>query len=146
MSGGDLLVFDPLRKKSVPLTPEERVRQWFIEVLHDDLEVPMGVMMSEVGMRFGEMQDGLHGGSRKEYRADILVYGKEGEPLMVVECKRPELALDKEVLGQALKYGNLLGVRYVTVTNGDKTFFARRDGDGSVSLLAAAPKYSDMTR
>ena len=29
------MVWDPLRRKNVPLTHEERVRQWFITVLKD---------------------------------------------------------------------------------------------------------------
>ena len=33
-------IWDPLRKKSVRLTPEEEVRQWFISVLHDSRETP----------------------------------------------------------------------------------------------------------
>ena len=35
------MVRDPLRKKDVPLTPEERVRQWFITVLKDTMQVPL---------------------------------------------------------------------------------------------------------
>lgn len=139
-------IFDPLRKKDVALTPEEEVRQWFIGVLHEQMEVPMEVMMSEVGMKFGEVQDGLHGGIRKVFRADILVYGRSGEPLMVVECKRPEVRLDGEVLGQALKYGSLLGVKYLAVTNGDSSYIASRSGDGSLRFSTDVPKYSDMTK
>lgn len=48
------MVWDPLRRKNVPLTPEERVRQWFITVLKDRMQVPLHMMMSEVGMKFGE--------------------------------------------------------------------------------------------
>lgn len=51
---GDIQVWDPLRKKNVTLTPEERVRQWFISVLRDVMKVPMHMMMSEVGMKYGE--------------------------------------------------------------------------------------------
>ena len=45
-------IWDPLRRKDVPLTPEERVRQWFIGVMHSDMHVPMHMMMSEVGFKF----------------------------------------------------------------------------------------------
>ena len=41
------MVWDPLRKKSVRLTPEEEVRQWFISVLHEGMGVPEHMMMSE---------------------------------------------------------------------------------------------------
>ena len=48
------MVSDPLRKKDVPLTPEDRVRQWFITVLKDTMLVPLHMMMSEVGMKYGD--------------------------------------------------------------------------------------------
>lgn len=47
------LIWDPLRKKEVALTPEERVRQWCIGVLAGPMKVPMHMMMSEVGFRLG---------------------------------------------------------------------------------------------
>ena len=106
-------IWDPLRKKMVALTPEERVRQWFIGVLKESMKVPEYMMMSEVSLKLGD----------KPFRADILVYGRDTAPLMVVECKRPETALDREVLEQALKYNLVLGVRYIAITNGERTFF-----------------------
>ena len=39
-------VWDPLRKKTVALTPEEKVRQWFIGVLKERMKVPEYMMMS----------------------------------------------------------------------------------------------------
>ena len=58
-----MTIWDPLRKKDVALTPEERVRQWFIGVLAGEMAVPMHMMMSETGFRLGD----------KQFRADILV-------------------------------------------------------------------------
>jgi len=81
-------VFDPLRKKYVALTPEERVRQWFISVLRDEMEVPVHMMMSEVPFNFGD----------KQFRADVLVYGRDTAPVAVVECKQPDVKLDAGVL------------------------------------------------
>ena len=111
-------VWDPLRKKMVSLTPEEKVRQWFIGVLRDTLKVPVHMMMSEVSMRFGE----------KPFRADILVYGRDTSPLMVVECKREDVEMGREVLEQALRYNLVLGVKYIVITNGLRTFGFRRKG------------------
>lgn len=112
-------VWDPLRKKMVSLTPEEKVRQWFIGVLRDTLKVPIHMMMSEVSMRFGE----------KPFRADILVYGRDTSPLMVVECKREDVEMSREVLEQALKYNLVLGARFIVITNGSETFGFRSTGD-----------------
>lgn len=137
-------VRDPLRKKDVVLTPEEGVRQWFIRVLNENLHVPLHKMMSEVGMKFGEDVGGLAGEKRKTWRADIVVYGLRGQPLMIVECKRPETDLTQEVLEQALRYNLALDVRYLAVTNGTKTCFCRREGDRFV-FLERAPLWEEMS-
>ena len=41
-------IWDPLRRKEVALTPEERVRQWFINILKSYMQVPLHMMRSEV--------------------------------------------------------------------------------------------------
>lgn len=123
-------VWDPLRKKLVALTPEEKVRQWFIGVLRDSAQVPVHMMMSEVALKFGD----------KPYRADILVYGRDTAPLMVVECKREDIQLDREVLEQALRYNLALGVKYIIITNGQKTFgFKKIDTAGQPGHENEAP-------
>ena len=123
-------VWDPLRKKLVALTPEEKVRQWFIGLLRDSAQVPVHMMMSEVALKFGD----------KPYRADILVYGRDTAPLMVVECKREDIQLDREVLEQALRYNLALGVKYIIITNGQKTFgFKKVDTAGQPGHENEAP-------
>ena len=126
-------VWDPLRKKSVTLTPEEEVRQWFISVLSLGMKVPEHMMMSEAAFKW----NGL------DYRADILVHDRQARPLMVVECKRPEVELTQEVVDQALRYGNPLEVRYIVITNGRKTFMFERGADGFV-FVEKAPLWEDM--
>lgn len=115
-------VWDPLRKKMVALTPEEKVRQWFIGVLRDSLGVPAHMMMSEASLKFGD----------KPFRADIVVYGRDLSPLMVVECKREDVQLDRTVLEQALKYNLVLGVEYIVITNGHRSFCFKRTEDETV--------------
>ncbi len=126
-------VWDPLRKKSVRNTPEEQVRQWFISVLHEGMKVPEHMMGSEVSLS--------HAG--KDYRADIVVYDRSASPVMVVECKRPEVELGQEVVDQALRYNNELDVKYIAITNGHKTFMFERVEDG-FSFMEKAPLWEDM--
>ena len=131
-------VWDPLRKKNVALTPEEKVRQWFIGVLRDDLKVPVHMMMSEVSIKFGQ----------KPFRADILVYGRDTAPLMVVECKREDVQMSREVLEQALKYNLVLGVKYIVITNGQKTFGFRSTGDEAIPFeqMKTFPDWETMQK
>ena len=136
MSNGQT-IWDPLRKKEVVLTPEERVRQWCIGVLNTSLSVPMHMMMSEVGFKLGD----------KQYRADILVYDRAAKPLLVAECKRPEVELTQEVLDQAVRYNMVLNVKYIIITNGTKTYMLGRtekDGRPLYEFLKNIPTYQEM--
>jgi len=126
-------IWDPLRKKSVRNTPEEAVRQWFISVLHEGMHVPEHMMGSEVSLS--------HAG--KQYRADIVVYNRQAQPLMIVECKRPEVTLDQAVVDQALRYNNELNVKYIGITNGTKTFIFERTDDGW-QFMQKAPLWEEM--
>ena len=125
-------VYDPLRRKKVASTPEERVRQWFIQELLSTFGVPAHRMASEVSLELGA----------KKYRVDILVYGAHGVPLAVVECKRPDVELSLGVLEQALRYNMALGVRYLVITNGKKTYIYEKV-DGRFLPCGSVPDFSD---
>ena len=128
-------VWDPLRRKEVALTPEERVRQWFITVLRDELGVPPYEMMSEATLSYGG----------KAWRADIVVYRRSMTPAMVVECKRPDVELTREVLEQALRYNLVLDVNWIVITNGKKTLvFARNLND--FTRMDRLPVYGEICR
>lgn len=127
------MLFDPLRKREVADTPEERVRQWFIGVLKDPMGVPEHFMMSEVSLKLGS----------KPFRADIVVWSKQAEPLMIVECKRPDVKLTEAVTRQALVYNNILNVKYIAVTNGNSTRIFSRSGEEFLPL-PAAPSWEEM--
>ena len=128
-------IWDPLRKKSVALTPEERVRQWFIGFLNTELNIPLHLMMSEASFSFGE----------KRFRADILIYDRNATPLAVVECKRPEVKIDREVAQQVIRYNMSLNIKYIFITNGKTSFVFARSADSSVfTPLTSAPSYDEM--
>ena len=126
-------IWDPLRKKEVVLTPEEHVRQWCIGVLSRNLQVPQHMMMSEVGFKLGA----------KQFRADVRVYDRSTHPLLVVECKRPEVELTQEVLDQAIRYNMALDVKFMMITNGTRTFICEKQGTGYV-FLDKVPTYNEM--
>jgi type I site-specific restriction endonuclease len=127
------VVWDPLRKKEVALTPEERVRQWCIGVLKSQMGVPEHMMMSEAGFKLGE----------KQFRADILVYDRQARPLVVVECKRPEVEITQEVLDQAVRYNMVLNVKYMIITNGTRTFICQKSEAG-YKFINHVPNYEQM--
>ena len=126
-------VWDPLRKKEVALTPEEKVRQWFIGILTTRMQVPLHMMMSEASFRLGD----------KQFRADILIYDRKAVPLAVVECKRPEVELSNEVMEQAIRYNMALNVRCLIITNGSRTCICRRT-DSGYAFIDYVPVFEDM--
>lgn len=125
--------YDPLRRRWVAATPEERVRQWFIGILSEKGLVPAHLMMSEVPMKYGP----------KSWRADIVVYSNDGSPLAVVECKRPDVVISDTVAEQALRYSAVQNVRYIFLTNGKETYIYKRNGEG-FEPAKAFPTYQQM--
>jgi hypothetical protein len=96
-------IFDPLRKKWLSLTPEEWVRQNFVQYLVQVMKYPATLIALEKRIRLGELTK----------RFDILVYDREHAPWMIVECKGDEIKLNEEVLQQALLY-NISSLLMVT--------------------------------
>ena len=123
-------IWDPLRKKDVALTPEERVRQWCIQVLARQYKVPMHMMMSEASLKLGG----------KSYRADIIAYDRSLQPVLVVECKRPEVEITAEVLDQAICYNMVLDVKFILITNGMRNYILKKDNERFVQVQTL-PEY-----
>ena len=135
---GREVIWDPLRKKEVALTPEERVRQWCISTLMSRCSVPPHMMMSEVGFKLGE----------KQFRADVVVYDRQAHPLMIVECKRPDVKITQEVLDQVIRYNMVLNVKYMLISNGVETYICRRtvnEGKVGYVFIGNVPTYNEMT-
>ena len=106
-------VFDPIRKKWLVLTPEERVRQQLILFLLNMKKIPA----SHISVERAITVNGL----TKRY--DLVVFSPEGNPWMVVECKAPEVEITQAVVEQAGRYNKTLRAPILGVTNGSAHFF-----------------------
>ncbi len=118
-------VFDPVRKKWVQLTEEERVRQCFILFLHTCKNVPLSHIAVEKEIR-------VNGLAR---RYDIIVFDEQGAPLMVIECKAPHIKLSQEVIEQVGRYNKTLRAPMIGVTNGAEHLFFHIDFDTEVITM-----------
>ncbi|HMU10560.1 MAG TPA: type I restriction enzyme HsdR N-terminal domain-containing protein [Ferruginibacter sp.] len=105
---GKELIFDEARKRWVTLTPEEWVRQNFLQYLQLVKKYPVSLIAIEKEIKLGELKK----------RFDIVVYGKDSKPWMIIECKEMGVPLDKKVLDQVLRYNIILNVPYLVITNG----------------------------
>ena len=130
---GKTYVFDPLRKRMVLLTPEEEVRQKILYLLVEHLKVPAGLMAVEYSMKV----NGL------DKRADAVVFGTEGSPLMVVECKASSVEITQAVLDQALRYHSALRPRYLLLSNGTVTYCFKTEGQ-TLQSLDHLPDFTEM--
>lgn len=133
-SGGEVCIFDCIRRKYVPLTPEEWVRQHFVNYLIDGLGVPAGLIRVEAALKINGVN----------HRADIVVYSRFAEPLMVVECKSTDVTLDNKVVNQVCRYNIEYNAPFVLITNGIKHVciqFNRADGEFN---LVQIPTYEQM--
>lgn len=112
------VVFDPIRKKELVLTPEEWVRQHFLLFLIRYLGYPKSLI---------KMESGLSVGLRMAKRSDILVVNSEGKPLLVVECKATDVKITDEVLNQAIQYNKTYQAKNIVLTNGLNHFSIQWD-------------------
>lgn len=108
-------VFDPCRKKYVKLTPEEYVRQSFLAYMITHLNYPSHLIATEALVCINGLRQ----------RADIIVYNRNGNPHLIVECKATTVKLTENVMQQALRYNIRLNVQYIVVTNGIQHYCAQ---------------------
>ena len=110
-------IFDRFRRKYVSLTPEEWVRQHMLNHMEIKLGFPFSLISVEQMLKVQGMQR----------RADIVSWDKDGKPLMVVECKAPDIKISQDVFDQAARYALELGIRFLYVTNGMEHFACMMD-------------------
>jgi hypothetical protein len=128
-------VFDPVRKRWVALTPEEWVRQHVVNYLVIDLECPLSMVGVEVGLTLNGMTK----------RADIVVFGEGGHPVLLVECKAPGVKVGQSTFEQAARYNSVIKVDHLMVTNGSIHFCCKVDHErGTVEFLKRLPGYQEM--
>ncbi len=123
-------IFDPLRKKWVVLTPEEWVRQHFVQYIVQVKKVPSALVAVEKEIRLGEIKK----------RFDLLVYQRNQQPWMLVECKAEAVVLDEAVLGQLLRYHISVPAGVLVITNGRSCFAWEKRGT-ALQQLEELPEF-----
>ena len=122
-------IFDPLRKKWVRLTPEEWVRQNFLQYLIQVMQYPAALIAIEKEIQIGELKK----------RFDILVY-KDDRPWLLIECKEMNVPISESVMQQLLRYQITVQADYLIVTNGNETRGIGKEND-QITTLNAIPSY-----
>lgn len=132
---GKRIIFDSWRRKWVSLTPEEWVRQNFARFLTEEKHFPSARLGIEYSLNLNQ----------QNFRADIVVFGKNGEPVMITECKAPEVKISQQVFDQIVRYNMKLQVKYLIVTNGMSHYCCVIDRvHFTYSFLEEIPDFKDL--
>ena len=125
-------MFDIIRKKWVPLTEEEKVRQYLIHFLVSQKDIPESHLSVE-------RQITVNGLTR---RYDLVVFDREGSPWLVIECKAPAVELTQAVVEQVGRYNKTLRAPYIAVCNGRQSIFFQIDFETEkITYLEDMPEY-----
>jgi competence CoiA-like predicted nuclease len=132
---GRSCIFDPIRGKYVLLTPEEWVRQHFLQFLIQDKGFPASLVAVEKEFSFNRMKK----------RTDILAHNNRGEPVMLVECKSPSVPVTEDAFRQIGLYNITYKVPWLVVTNGMKHYCCRFDkGEGKYLFIDHIPEWTTI--
>ena len=134
-SAGKTAIFDIIRKKYIVLTPEEWVRQHFVNYLINHLGYSRALIAVEQGMKYNTLLK----------RTDIIVFDRSGAPLVLVECKEPAHRLNQKVMEQAMMYNKTLKAPYIIVSNGiDHSCMHVHPSRNKVEFLDRIPRFEEI--
>ena len=132
-----MLIFDCIRKKYVALTPEEWVRQHLIHYVISQKSYPATLISVETPLKYARM----------DKRSDVLVHNRNGLPLMLAECKAPEVAVTQKVFEQIAVYNLAIQAPCLMVTNGLQHFcMAAATENSPARFLNEIPVYEELLK
>ncbi|WP_455627786.1 type I restriction enzyme HsdR N-terminal domain-containing protein [Parabacteroides chinchillae] len=132
---GKRMILDIVRRKYVALTPEEWVRQHFVNYLFTTKGFPHELLANEVSIKLNNTSK----------RCDTVVYNRFLIPLMIIEYKAPHIEITKEVFDQIARYNMALKVEYLTVSNGIHHFCCKINYNSQTyTFLEDIPEYTDL--
>ncbi|MDR2358841.1 MAG: type I restriction enzyme HsdR N-terminal domain-containing protein [Prevotellaceae bacterium] len=130
-------IFDPVRKKYVALTPEEWVRQQLVHFLMIEQQVPVSLIGVEVVIPL----------NRRNLRADVIVYGRSGQPLLLAECKAGDVKITSKTFMQVAGYNLTWRVPWLIVSNGIQLYCCMFNAaTGQYDFVDKVPVYGEMNK
>lgn len=131
---GQLVLFDMIRKKDIVITPEEWVRQHFVQYLINQKHYPKSLIKLEGGHKLNGMAK----------RSDIVVYNSSGKKILLVECKAPSITIDQKTFEQVARYNITHKVNLLAVSNGLQHYYCRIDFENKgYQFIEELPDYKE---
>lgn len=129
---GKKVIFDIIRKRYVPLTSEEWVRQHFVHFLIACKGYPQSLLANEVFIKLNSTVK----------RCDTVLYRRDLSARMIIEYKAPHVEITQRAFDQITRYNMTLRADYLVVSNGMKHYCCRMDyGQQSICFLKDIPDY-----
>lgn len=106
--GSKIFIQCLLRKKYIELTPEEFIRQIILNYINIDMNIPISRIAVEKGFEV----------NKRHKRFDAVIFDPNGNPYVLIECKKTGIELNENVVLQASNYNKVLKAPYLWLTNG----------------------------
>ncbi len=134
---GKWYIFDRLRKQYVRLTPEEEVRQHFINYLLTYKNYPESLLANEVSIQLGNVKK----------RCDTVLYNQQLKPLVIIEYKSPNVKITQQTFDQIARYNIVLEVPWLIVSNGLEHFCCNIDyAKGTYRFERDVPEHNQLIK
>lgn len=130
---GNIQIFDIIRKKFIDITPEEWVRQHIVHFLIQHKQVPSSMISIEKQLIL----------NNTKRRTDIVIFNSLLKPLLIIECKAPQIEINQLTINQALRYNIELKVPAIFLSNGLQHVFLKLENEGS-KVLKEIPDYQSL--
>lgn len=132
---GSTFIWDFIRKKYLVLTPEEWVRQHFVNYIIQYKQYPLNLISNEIEIK-------LHNQKR---RCDTVVYDHKLQPICIIEYKAPNIKITQDVFDQIVRYNMVLKVKYLIVSNGISHYCCFVDyTTNKMSFMQEVPLYENL--
>lgn len=130
-----LFIYDELRKKHLILTPEEWVRQHWIQYLIQSKGYPKTLIQTEGGLKLNSLQK----------RTDIVLFNTSGKRMLIAELKAPNVKINQAVFEQIARYNMVHKVPFLLVSNGLQHYYCHIDHEKeSYTFLEDLPAYAEI--
>jgi len=129
-----ILIFDEIRIKWIVCTPEEWVRQNLLKYLIIELNFPKNFVAIEKSIVL----------AGRTLRFDALIYNKEFQPFVIIECKAPNVNITQNTFDQILNYNYEVGAKYFLITNGLTLIMGKIDKNKNVVFCKEMLNYETL--
>lgn len=124
--GDKKMLWDPVRRQSLKIQPEERVRQRLLNCFMYESLYPKSRISTEAAVHLST-EDTAH-------RTDIICYDTDFTPALLVECKAEHIPLSKKAARQIALYNREVKAPLILLSNGHTDRWYDLQSNQAVSL------------